>query len=75
MQSTTEAKYVAMTKVCKENIWLGRLVIDLGINSKMPQLHCDSHRSIQLERNPTFHANTKHIDVKYHFMWRIMEKK
>ena len=42
MQSTIEAKYVVAMEACKEAIWLGRLVADLGIKIEMPELHCDS---------------------------------
>ena len=34
--STTEAEYIAMSKACKEVIWLARLVRDLGITIEMP---------------------------------------
>ena len=29
---------------------------------------CDSHSAIHLATNPVYHSNTKHIDVKYHFV-------
>ena len=28
-----------------------------------------------LAKNPMFHAKTKHIDVKYHFIQDVLEKK
>ena len=28
-----------------------------------------------LAKNPLFHANTKHIDVKYHFIRDVLEDK
>ena len=67
-QSTIEAEYVVATEACKEAIWLGRLVVDLGMKIEMPELHCDSQSAIQLAKNLVFHAKTKHIDVKYHFI-------
>ncbi|MCO5556886.1 hypothetical protein L7F22_010440 [Adiantum nelumboides] len=30
--------------------------------------YCDNLSSIQLARNPVFHARTKHIEVHYHFV-------
>ena len=41
----------------------------------MPELHCDSQSAIQLAKNPVFHAKTKHIDVKYHFIKKVLEDK
>ena len=74
-QSTTEAEYVAATEACKEAVWLGRLVADLGIKIEMLELHCDSQSAIQLAKNPVFHAKTKHIDVKYHFIREVIDDK
>ena len=74
-QSTTEAEYVSTSEACKEAVWLGRLVIDLGIKEQMPMLHCDSQSAIQLARNPVYHAKTKHVDVKYHFIREMLEDK
>ncbi|MCO5567257.1 hypothetical protein L7F22_020946 [Adiantum nelumboides] len=75
MLSTTEAEYVAASEACKEAIWLTRLVGYLGIVREIPVLHCDSQSAIQLARNPVFHAKTKHVDVKYHFIREVLEDK
>ncbi|MCO5552235.1 hypothetical protein L7F22_005747 [Adiantum nelumboides] len=74
-QSTTEAEYVAASEACKEAIWLGRLVTNLGIKEETPMLHCDSQSAIQLARNPVYHSKTKHVDVKYHFIREMVEDK
>ncbi|MCO5582215.1 hypothetical protein L7F22_036107 [Adiantum nelumboides] len=73
--STTEAEYVAASDACKEAIWLTRLVGDLGIVGEVPVLHCDSQSAIQLARNLVFHAKTKHVDVRYHFIRDILDDK
>ena len=73
--STTEAEYIAASKACKEAIWLAHLVRALGITVEMPILHCDSQSAIMLAKNPIFHAKTKHIDVKYHFIRDMLEEK
>ena len=51
------------------------LVRDLGIAVEMPTLHCDSQSAILLAKNPVFHAKTKHIEVKYHFIREMLEDK
>ncbi len=77
--STTEAEYIAASEACKEAIWLAHLVRDLGITVEMPTLHCDSQSAIMLAKNPAknpvFHAKSKHIDVKYHFIRDMLEDK
>ncbi|MCO5614868.1 hypothetical protein L7F22_069153 [Adiantum nelumboides] len=73
--STTDAEYVAASKASKETIWLARLVLELGIFAKTPTLHCDSQSAIMLANNLVFHAKTKHISVKYHFIQDVLEIK
>ncbi|MCO5547319.1 hypothetical protein L7F22_000767 [Adiantum nelumboides] len=73
--STIEAEYVAATEASKEALWLMRLVEELGIKSQVPVLHCDSQSAIMLTRNPVFHAKTKHIEVKYHFLRSVLDDK
>ena len=72
--STTKAEYVAATEACKEALWLSYLVRDLGI-TELTILHCDSQSAIMLARNPVFHAKTKHIEVKYHFIRDVLDSK
>ena len=73
--TTTEAEYVADTETCKEAIWLIRLVGDLGLGDDMPMLHSDNQSAIMLANNPVFHAKTKNIEVKYHFLCQVLEDK
>ena len=73
--STTEAEYVAASEACKEAIWLTRLVGDFGLEQKLPVLHSDSQSAIALAQNPVFHAKTKHIDVRYHFVRECLADK
>ena len=73
--STIEAEYIIVSEACKEAIWIARLVRDLGIIVEMPTLYCDSQSAIMLAKNPVFHAKTKHIDVKYHFIRDMLEDK
>ncbi|MCO5568252.1 hypothetical protein L7F22_021949 [Adiantum nelumboides] len=74
-QSTTKAEYVAVSEACKETIWLGRLMINLGIKEETPILRCDTQIAIQLTRNSVYHSKTKHVDVKYHFIREMVEDK
>ena len=45
---------------------------DLGISVEVPTLHCDSQSAIMLAKNPVFHAKTKHIAMKYHFIRDVL---
>jgi hypothetical protein len=38
------------------------------------RLDCDSQSAIFLEKNPSYHLKTKHIDVQYHFVRDMVEE-
>ncbi|KAH9699706.1 hypothetical protein KPL71_024470 [Citrus sinensis] len=71
--STTEVKYMATTKAVKEAIWLKDLLGDLGVIQENIVVFCDNQSAIFLAKNQTYHARTKHIDVKYHYVKEIIE--
>ncbi|GJV36566.1 hypothetical protein Tco_1409043 [Tanacetum coccineum] len=73
--STTEAKYMALTKAVKESIWLKGLLIELGVNLRSMVVNCDNQGAIHLSRNAMFHERTKHINVRYHFIREIVESR
>ncbi|MCO5579023.1 hypothetical protein L7F22_032875 [Adiantum nelumboides] len=73
--STTEVEYIVASEACKEAIWLACLVRALGIIVEILTLHCNSQSAIMLAKNPVFHAKNKHIDVKYHCIWDMLEDK
>jgi hypothetical protein len=66
--STTEAEYVAATEASKEMIWLQRFMEELGKKQESNRLYCDSESAIHIEKNSAFHLNTKHIQLRYHFI-------
>ena len=37
-------------------------------NSKLNTIKTDSLSAIELAKNPTYHARTKHVDITYHFV-------
>jgi hypothetical protein len=73
--STTEVEYMADTHASKEVVWLQRLYSGIGLVQKEVRLECDSQSAIFLEKNPSYHSNTKHIDVQYHFVRDMVEEK
>jgi hypothetical protein len=73
--STTEAKYVAMTHAAKEIIWLRQFLGEIFRPLEHPiPLHADNQSAIALAHNEdTFHARTKHIDIRYHFIRYVID--
>ena len=65
---------MSMTKAMKEAIWLQELLDDLGIDQDLLKINCDSMNAIYLAKNQVYHVRMKHIDVKFHFVWEILDE-
>ena len=66
--STTKVEYVVATQASKEMIWLKRFMEELGKKWENNKLYCDSESAIHIENNSSFHSETKHIQLTYHFI-------
>ncbi|RVW22382.1 Retrovirus-related Pol polyprotein from transposon TNT 1-94 [Vitis vinifera] len=66
--STTEAEYIVAIEACKELLWMKRFIHELGFKQQRYVVYCDNQSVIHLSKNSTFHARSKHIDVRYHWM-------
>ena len=67
--STTKGEYRGATIATCEAIWLKRLL--QGLHFEVPNLiliYCNNSSSMELAKNPVFHARTKHIEVNCHFV-------
>lgn len=51
-----------------------RFVRQLGFTQKKYVLYCDQS-AIHLAKNSTFHAKSKHIDVRYHWIRDVLDAK
>jgi hypothetical protein len=73
--SSTEAEYVAETHAAKEAIWLRSFMSELrGEEEKPLTISCDNQGAIALAKDNKFHARTKHIDIRYHFIREAVEE-
>ena len=73
--STTEAEYVASSHASREALWLRRLIGEVFRPLQQPTpLYCDNQSAIALAQNDNYHARTKHIDIRYHFIRYVIEE-
>jgi len=73
--STTESKYVAATSAAKEALWLRSLISQLfGTPPDTTTLFSDNQSAIALTKDHQYHARTKHIDIRFHFIHWIIEE-
>jgi hypothetical protein len=38
-------------------------------------VHCDNQSCIKLTENPVFHESSKHIDMRYHYIQDLVQRK
>ena len=38
-------------------------------------VYCDNSSAINISKNPVQHSKTKHIDIRYHFIRDLVERK
>ena len=72
--STAEAEYVAATHATKEAIWLHNFIGEVFTPLTEPTtLHCDNQSAIAIATNGNYHAHTRHIDIRYHFIHFVID--
>jgi hypothetical protein len=73
--STTKSEYVAVMHGGKEAVWLRSLLSHVFGPFKDPTtLFSDNQSVIALTRDHQYHTRTKHIDVRYHWIWWVVEQ-
>lgn len=72
--STTEVDHMVVTETFKERIWLLGLFDDLGFFQEYLGIHYDSQSTIKLAKNQVYHSRKKYIDVRFHFIWKILDE-
>ncbi|CAL1389536.1 unnamed protein product [Linum trigynum] len=78
MDSLYENKTFELVKLPKgkralKNKWVFKIKHDE--HNRTTQLFCDSQSAIHLAKNASFHARSKHIDVRYHWIRDVLEMK
>ena len=74
--STMEAEYLALAHSSKEALWLRALLSDLGLPPSGPTtLYTDNQSAIAFAHDSQFHARSKHIDIRHHFVRERVESK
>jgi hypothetical protein len=69
--SSCEAEYIAAATAACQGVWLTRLLSELkDTDVEVPVLRVDNKSTISLVRNPVHHDRSKHIDTRYHLIWK-----
>jgi hypothetical protein len=68
-QSSCEAEYIAAANAACLALWFARVLAEVqGIAPKALVLRLDNQSAIALIRNLVLHGQSKHIQVKYHYV-------
>lgn len=67
---------MALSSAVKEALHLRRLIIEIGCGRKDTPtiIHGDNLSAQNLARNPVYHARSKHIVIRYHFIREVIQK-
>ncbi|CAL2268742.1 unnamed protein product [Prunus armeniaca] len=72
--STAEAEYISATSAACEAVWIRRILVDLRQEQNTPtKLYCDNMSTIAMTKNPVFHSRSKHIELRHHFIRKLVE--
>jgi len=77
VSSSCKAKYTATFEAPKKVIWLQKLLTELQfLHPTTPTtILCDNNAAICLSSDPAMHFQIKHVDIKYHFLRELVQKK
>ncbi|GJR40977.1 hypothetical protein Tco_1216661 [Tanacetum coccineum] len=62
------------TSHCAQVLWLRTQLTDYGFHLNKIPMYYDSKETIAISCNPVQHSRTKHINVRYHFIKKQVEK-
>lgn len=69
-----ESEYVAAATAACQGIWLAQLLAEFSnCEAEQVMLKVDNKSAISLAKNPVFHERSKHVELKYNFIWDCVE--
>ena len=73
--STAEVEYITAGSYCAQLLWMKKLLHDYEISQDNMCVFCDNTSAINLSKNLVQHSKSKHIEIRYHFFWDLVEEK
>jgi hypothetical protein len=72
--SIAEAKYIAAGNCCIQLLWMKQMLEDYGVRQEKVSIFCDNTNAINISKNLVQHSQTKHIDIRHHFIRDLVEQ-
>ncbi|XP_050289681.1 secreted RxLR effector protein 161-like [Quercus robur] len=73
--STVEAEYITTGSCYSQFLSMKKLLSDYEISQDIMVVYCDNSSAINISKNPVQHSKTKHIEITYHFIRDLVERK
>lgn len=71
--SSTEAEYMALANACKESLFIRTFLKECLNIDCVTTLFNDNQSALKLSENCMYHARTKHIDIRHHFIRDVVK--
>nr|GEU31854.1 retrovirus-related Pol polyprotein from transposon TNT 1-94 [Tanacetum cinerariifolium] len=71
--SRTEVEYITLSGCCAQILWIRSQLTDYGLGFNKIPMYCDNKSAIALCCNNVQHSQSKHIDIRYHFIKEQVE--
>ena len=72
--SSYEAEYIATSMAATQGVWFARLMEELiRREGDPPMLYVDNKATISLIKNPILHDQSKHIEIKFHYIQECVD--
>ena len=74
--STVEEEYISIVACCTQVLWMKQTLQEIQVKCDYPiPIFYENTSVISISKNPVMHSKTKHIPIKFHFMWeQVIEK-
>lgn len=73
--STTKIEYIAISYMAGERVWIKGFINKLTLKRTRLSLKGDNKTSFNLTKNPKSQYQTKHIDIQYHYIFKLVNNK
>jgi hypothetical protein len=75
-QSIAEAEYITTSNASREAVWLRKILSGLFQKRlEITVIHCDNQSCLKLTENLVFRDRSKHIEMKYHFIRDMVQRR
>ena len=75
--STEAAELIAAVEAAKTAVWVKMFINELripGVMIEQVPLYIDNNSALALTKNPVFHAKTKHLSLRYHWIREVVNE-